>query len=454
MYMHKNLKGALVVVLSLGLGACGNSIDSNKTLLPLVPSTTNNIQNLGHAANSTLDLEFDLNNATLISAFGLDDLSNYTASSVGSIYNDISSINRAKIANSPDVETVTMFYAALGKGGKVAEAKLISQPDEETLLSIINTDKDNNELQTVPPELKNIYLGTEVSKEIANTLVSCRKEYADYLNFRGVNSRYIEKLDEIFPTDLSTFEYDDSNDPKKNSIAYVKNLDNGKKQFVISAVHIYFGSIMYKRSGVLDHLKATSPESYEKAVRNFSIRKTCYHEFTHILQESVRQVNKGSGKYAYFAKGQTLESATPTLQKFFDSKNILATLQTEEAIAEAQAEGLSFEMLGEVYNLSPSQKKALWDHEFGRLVLNRERINKIAGDFKNDFADGDLIDLSNRLSELAFDLTGPKLSFADKKQISKLVNGGFIPWLGYLNPTTKAEDNKMFEFLKDTHLVE
>lgn len=453
--MNKNLKrGLLVILLGVGLGGCSVSETGIKNDITTVSKSTKPIAIITDTSGKSIDLEFSLDNATLISAFGLDEMTKYTTSSVGSINSDIASINRAKIANSPDVETVSMFYDALGKGGKVSEAKLAKQPDEDILLKIIATDKDNNELQTVPADLKNVYLGSEVSQEIANTLVSCRKEYAGYLSYRGVNQRYIEKLDEIFPTDLSTFEYDDSNDPKKNSIAYVKNLDDGKKQFVISAVHIYFGSIMYKRSGVLEHLKGASPESYEKAVRDFSIRKTCYHEFTHILQESVRQVNRGSGKYAYFSKGQTLESSTQVLKKFFDTSDPVGTLQLEEAIAEAQAEGLSFEMLGDVYNLSPSQKKVLWDHEFGRLALNRERINKIAGDYRNDFTSSDLIDLSNRLSDIAFELTGPKLSFSDKKQISKLVNGSFIPWLGYLNPTTKAENNNMFEFLKETHLVE
>ena len=356
-----------------------------------------------------LKLSFDVTNLTTISEFGLDEQSNYPYKSVKSISYQLSSIPHAKIANSPEVEATSYFYDAMRKGVNVKEAVLEKQIDPELLIQTLQTDGESTELRTVPDSLKSIYLGPDVTTEIKNVLLTCRKEYGDYMSYRGTNKKYLDKLDEIFPTDLSTFVYDDGNDPNKNEIAYVKNLDNGKKQFVISAVHIYFGSILYQRSGIFDHIKDIDTTKYEKEVRDFSIRKTCYHEFTHILQDSVDAINKGEGKYAYFAKGQTMESATPYLSKFFNMKDPVTLLQLEDAIAEAQAEGLSFEMLMDIYDLSPSQRRALWDQEFGRLKSNRIKINTMAENFVKDFSTGDLIDLSTKLSELPYELQSPKI---------------------------------------------
>lgn len=399
-----------------------------------------------------LTLRFDVTDPTIINEFGLDDYSNYPGKSVKSISHQLSPIPQAKVANSPEVEATSYFYDAMRKGGSVKQAVLEKQISPELLTQTLQTDSESTELRTVPESLKTIYLGTDVTSEIKNVLLTCRKEYGDYMSYRGTNKKYLDKLDEIFPNDLSTFVYDDGNDPNKNEIAYVKNLDNGKKQFVISAVHIYFGSILYQRSGIFDHLKDVDPMKYEKEIRDFSIRKTCYHEFTHILQDSVESVNKGEGKYAYFAKGQTMESATPYLSKFFNTKDLVSTLQLEDAIAEAQAEGLSFEMLMDIYDLSPSQRRALWDHEFGRLKSNRIKINAMASSFVTDFNGGDLLDLSSKLSELPYELKSLNISFEQKKRLGQMMNVSYIAWLGYLNPTTKNEDKKIFDFLKNTHI--
>lgn len=402
--------------------------------------------------NDPLKLSFDVTNLTTISEFGLDDQSNYPNKSVKSISYQLSSIPQAKIANSPEVEATSYFYDAMRKGGNIKEAVLEKQIDPELLIQTLQTDGESTELRTVPVSLKAIYLGPDVTTEIKNVLLTCRKEYGDYMSYRGTNKKYLDKLDEIFPTDLSTFVYDDGNDPNKNEIAYVKNLGNGKKQFVISAVHIYFGSILYQRSGIFDHIKDIDLTKYEKEVRDFSIRKTCYHEFTHILQDSVDAVNKGEGKYAYFAKGQTMESSTPYLSKFFNMKDPVSVLQLEDAIAEAQAEGLSFEMLMDIYDLSPSQRRALWDQEFGRLKSNRVKINAMASNFVTDFTSGDLLDLSSKLSELPYELQSPKISFGQKKRLGQMMSTSYVAWLGYLNPTTKTEDQRLFNFLKDTHI--
>ncbi len=399
-----------------------------------------------------LKLSFDATNLTTIDEFGLDDQSNYPKKSLKSISYQLSPIPQAKIANSPEVEATSYFYDAMRKGGNIKEAVLEKQIDPELLIQTLQTDGESTELRTVPVSLKAIYLGPDVTTEIKNVLLTCRKEYGDYMSYRGTNKKYLDKLDEIFPTDLSTFVYDDGNDPNKNEIAYVKNLGNGKKQFVISAVHIYFGSILYQRSGIFDHIKDIDLTKYEKEVRDFSIRKTCYHEFTHILQDSVDAVNKGEGKYAYFAKGQTMESSTPYLSKFFNMKDPVSVLQLEDAIAEAQAEGLSFEMLMDIYDLSPSQRRALWDQEFGRLKSNRLKINAMASNFVTDFTSGDLLDLSSKLSELPYELQSPKISFGQKKRLGQMMSTSYVAWLGYLNPTTKAENQKLFNFLKDTHI--
>ncbi len=147
-----------------------------------------------------------------------------------------------------------------------------------------------------------------------------------------------------------------------------------------------------------------------------------------------------------------MESSTPYLSKFFNMKDPVSVLQLEDAIAEAQAEGLSFEMLMYIYDLSPSQRRALWDQEFGRLKSNRVKINAMASNFVTDFTSGDLLDLSSKLSELPYELKSPKISFAQKKRLGQMMSVSYVAWLGYLNPTTKTEDQRLFNFLKDTHI--
>lgn len=76
----------------------------------------------------------------------------------------------------------------------------------------------------------------------------------------------------------------------------------------------------------------------------------------------------------------------------------------------------------------------------------------MAENFVKDFSTGDLIDLSTKLSELPYELQSPKISFDQKKRLGQMMSTSYVAWLGYLNPTTKAENQKLFNFLKDTHI--
>lgn len=292
-------------------------------------------------------------------------------------------------------------------------------------------------------EYNDLLLTTLAQKEIYEEIISSRREFLEYLKFKGLQGKYIEEFDYVLPEDSKIIKYHIDDDPRLPgaSVDSVKlndfESDSSRQQLDVYAGGLSYRMDIFKNSGILGNepKDASSKNDYLKKLRTLAIRHLLYHEFVHTLQLVYVNQNVSDPKF----KGDWFKaSRNPT---DFDSSfywdwglgESLNRLNNEIVSKESQAEGVSFEVTVSMLNLSRKQSEILWEHYFGRYENAKKYLDNIATYFNSKFKGYSIEDFQTLLSDTLSQYQG------SSENKSALLSSVFRltsihAYVGYLNP--------------------
>jgi predicted YcjX-like family ATPase len=114
---------------------------------------------------------------------------------------------------------------------------------------------------------------------------------------------------------------------------------------------------------------------------------------------------------------------------------------------ESQADGIAFEMLTTVYDMSSKQKEALWDRYFGRFDTTRDQLNEIKSIAESEYPDFAVSDLGDPLASIFNDYPNGTDASLLRKIAKRLSRIG--PYIGYMNPMLPQDTHKLWDVVKN-----
>lgn len=403
----------------------------------------------GGRAVTSLPLSFDRGDPAVIEAFALNKRSTFPDKSRSLNTDDIAT-PKAKVANSPDVELVYELHKKLTTGGMLKRARVVGVTDVQFYKDILAVQQRVEREIRIPEKLEKHYTTPEAGREVTKVLHACRTSYVAYLKHQRVHRSYLAAMDKLLPPDFSTLEYRPVDNPQDSQVGFVQLRPDGTYKFVLNASGVHFVADQYDKARLLSRAEL-GDDGYYRSLRDLSVSATCFHEFTHILQYAADRVNRGSWKYPDAAGDIRL--IPKTLKNLYRDDSAVTDRAVGDANLEAIAEGISFEMTAEVFDLSPKQKTQLWDFSYGRLKRNRARVNEFIGFVFDRYEESLPIEVIGPLDEWIFSDDGPlrDFEFREKNILSNLLVFDPDAWAGYLNPTIVSENAAIWSFLRQPH---
>jgi hypothetical protein len=115
------------------------------------------------------------------------------------------------------------------------------------------------------------------------------------------------------------------------------------------------------------------------------------------------------------------------------------------ASGESQADGVAFDVLTNVYDLSSEQKKRLWESQFGRLQDASNDLFEIRAIMDKKYPDITPYWMDAGMKQPCKELSGDEKSYCERMP-SKLA--GLPAYMGYMNPMTPDQTVEFWNHLK------
>ncbi|MBN1332079.1 hypothetical protein JW978_04350 [Candidatus Dojkabacteria bacterium] len=322
---------------------------------------------------------------------------------------------------------------------------------------IANQDNKKN-LLTIPAGIENVFSSTTSAKEIRSLMILSRQEYLAYLEAKGVNQKYIEEIDSnVLPEDPTRIEYYPENDPDAapTSVGGYNIDENGEIDYSQVNLSLYAVDVFNQAENVFDSRILGTPsgdndQDYWEKCRNIAVRQLMYHEMTHVLQrayvnENVSEEHK-SDKSAYVYADKTMADIDDQYFWEWGNSSIIAKSNNRQVSQESQADGISFEILVNVYDMSREQKAALWDHMFGRLANTRAALDEIRQLVESNWPDFSPDESGSLIGDVMRDYNKD-----GETTLVSLTNrmGAFPAYVGYMNPMEPDDTYLFWEFLEE-----
>lgn len=409
-----------------------------------------------YSENSSLDNNIDSNSDRKIEF----ENSNYQ-SEIKSIYNESIATKKSKQVQINELYlTLDVLTAMKGKGwnGDKDTPLPISGNDLSVskLTNYVENEGSKESLLTIPPEMEDLFISKESAKEIEQIILSSYNEYLDYLISRGTLEKYVTEFKNVLPANLERITYFPVNDPSSPPTATESlRKEDGVKDYSKLVMSVYAVDIYNYFTNVIDSgilgsepLNQNAKQEYLVANRNIALRQLMYHEFTHVLQQTYVNIYSSAedlGKKSGWAEADKRLMDVDN-QYFWEWGNREAfQLSNNRQIAnESQAEGISFEVLTEVYNMSSQQKAALWEFAFGRLSNMQSVLEKVKNEFQTSYPGFSPDEFGSLMAEIFSDYSGP--NSYELKRISFKIAALPI-YIGYINPMLPADTIKIWDAL-------
>lgn len=322
---------------------------------------------------------------------------------------------------------------------------------QSELTRIIEHEKDKLVSLEIPDEFDYLFHTSQGVSDVNAEMMSARQEYLDYLKAKGVAQKYIDEINNnALPADSSRMTYHPDNNPDSPPSVTQKYSGSGsdysQREFNLYDIDIYNDITIFERSKILGDAPASGyeREDYYRTLRNMGIRILMYHEMTHVLQRAYISLNvdpshKGD-KVAWVYADKTLMDVDN--QYFWEwGGGSLKNENNLDVSQESQSEGISFEILTNVYDMSDKQKEALWDHIHGRLDDARVHLNAIKNLSESNYPNYSPDALGGMLAEAFSDY--PNLTDRGILQRTSRKLMALAPYVGYLN-AMRPEDTHLF----------
>lgn len=380
---------------------------------------------------------------------------------VESIYND--NIN-PKTVNKLEVYELKLGLAALKllqktswNGDKDAQLPIsYSDFDQQLLKDAIADEKEDQEAFTIDNELLGLFTTSTAQQEIKDVIYAAHDEYIQYLKDKGVAQKYINEITtNTFPKQADRIYYHADNNPDSPYTAmskYEGGNDYSKRQLDMYDIDVHLEFEMLRETKVLGEEPINDQEKVEhlKKIRNMAVRYLTYHEMTHVLQTAYVALNvdaahKGD-KSAYIYADKTLIDIDDQYYWEWGGKESLQMSNNRDISQESQADGIAFEMLTTVYNMSPKQKEVVWERLFGRFDDARDELNQIRTIAESNYPTLVVSDFGEPLADVFTNYPGTDASLLRK--ISKRLTR--IPaYVGYMNPMLPQDTHKLWDAVKN-----
>jgi hypothetical protein len=348
------------------------------------------------------------------------------------------------------------LLASTGWDGNIDAPVPLKQTDfDATRLNTYIADAEaNNVLMVMPPDLEPLYISDQSAQDIRALMTQAHREYVDYLHTQQVQQRYLDELEQVLPADASRMVYHPINsaDVMPSAVDGVV-LSDGSQDFSrykldVYTVDLYNIATDLAASGILGAEPTTSEGNAARLTqwRDMAVRKLIYHEMTHAVQRAYLNVHVDDAGYrmsesAYLWARASLASVDATYHWHWGNSSTVAESNNQHISNESQADGIAFEVLTAVYNMSPAQRDAVWDHLFGRLDMARATIDEIQQLCESRFPTFVPDGFGSPLAATLDDYTLKKLAF-------RLVN--LSAYAGYLHPMQPQDTEKFWVRLQES----
>lgn len=382
-------------------------------------------------------------------------------SDVESVYDENISYERAERITLNELilghEALDLLVQTSWSGDSNRPLPISSDDFEQAELDrIVNHEREKLKKLTIPDEFAELFHSSDAVADIESEMFSARDEYIDYMKAMGAAQKYIDEINNnALPADPDRITYHPDNNPDSPPSVtqkYSGSEDFSQREFNLYDIDIYNNVTIFERSNILGEAPAVGNnewKEYYTTLRNMGIRLLMYHEMTHVLHRAYITLHVDdehrTDKVAWIYANQTLVDVDD--QYFWEwGGGSLKMENNMDVSQESQAEGISFEVLTNVYDMSDVQKEALWDHIHGRLDDARVHLNEIRDITKTNYPNFSPDALGGMLAE-AF-RGYPNLSDRGVLQKTARKLGSLAPYVGYLNAMRPEDTHKFWDALE------
>jgi hypothetical protein len=333
----------------------------------------------------------------------------------------------------------------------------------DQLNRIIEIEKIKDQEQYPSPELTYLFSSPGESAYIEKLIITAYNEYLNYLRTKGVNRKYTDIMTgRIVPANPARLmykadEYVESSytHPWQKQPLIGEEPDSSQRETVITAGSVYNDFQYLITSRIFGEIPQGTDalDKYLKTIRDMAVRNGVYHEATHILQHGYMYLytppEDQNSKVLYVTARRSLADLDQsTAWKWGKYENSLRGTDVARS-QERQANGIAFEVLTNIYDMSDRQRQIIWDYLLASLDPNRKLMLEIKSVFENQWTDmANKNGINSDLALMSFnDWPG---SAEEKLLLKKLVrNISINSYAGYFDPMRPDEAGKFWETLKN-----
>lgn len=235
----------------------------------------------------------------------------------------------------------------------------------------------------IPSDLEQVFESAQGKRLIETTIDNAIDEFLFYLKIRGVDQNYIDEINNHTLVDRDSrvryFPLDDQNKKGTSTRPYQggSSVDASTLEMDITAAYIYVETSVIMNSQVLGSIPSdqnTYLDYYQDAME-MATRYIVYHEMAHVLQIAYMNVHTDSQDLGlpsnHIRAKQSLMDLDTDSSWLWSRYNYIGIngRNNNDSVRsrERQAEGMTFEILTNVYRMSPAQRDSLWSACYGRL---------------------------------------------------------------------------------------
>jgi hypothetical protein len=335
----------------------------------------------------------------------------------------------------------------------------IEQFDQAALEAYIEDESQDDSALTIPDGLEDFYISNEGAEAVQALILEANGEFVGYLEAQGVLPAYIDELAEVMPATTERMTYQPVNDPNADPTA-VEPLDVGngddhsRLQMNIYPVDIYNRTLLLEEARILGEPPADESDyaEYHLQLRDMATRQLIYHEMVHALQRAYTNLHvedeeerTRSGSWLYASK--TLMRDVDTQYHWLWGDPFFAETYNNDVSGESQAEGISYEMFVNLYDMSDAQKAAVWDHYFGRYEESRAALDASKALYEEAYPDFSPDELGDLLPDVMDQYPDSNGSYVLWQVAFRLI--ALPAYVGYLNPMEPEDSPKFWEALRE-----
>jgi hypothetical protein len=319
-------------------------------------------------------------------------------------------------------------------------------------------EEDRTNTLTIPSEKEYLYLTDKAVTEIEQLIVDSRAEFLEFLKSKGVAQKYIDEINNnTFPASKSRYTYHPVNDPDSPPSATEGLIgpdgnkdDYSQLQMDIYPVDIYNNSLIFTDSGILGN--ATDSVAMQYQLRDMGLRYLVYHEMGHVLQKAFDTVNTDSKnkttKSSWIYAERSLHNITDKYAVKWSDLDSINDINNRVVNNESQADGVAYQAITEIYNMSEIQRKLAWEHLYGRLETSRDQWDKAMQYFEDKQPNLSIEDVPSTIfdSLKKYYTPGSKEIALLLKLTSRLDN---LPaYGGYFHPMLPQDSQEFWDYLE------